>query len=133
MRRIFCKYTDYEVFRQTKVFLFFYFFIYLRINAFHLRTPYITKRETYAYTSIKRRHRRRNNRGCAFGGVQVAGTVRRPCFRPCIYLQLPIESISRSGFITNSRSCMCGCGSVRSLEQRCTSSYISISMSIGRS
>ncbi len=31
----------------------FYFLIYLRINAFHLRTPYITKRETYAYTSIK--------------------------------------------------------------------------------
>lgn len=31
----------------------FYFFIYLRINAFHLRTPYITKRETYAYTSLK--------------------------------------------------------------------------------
>lgn len=31
----------------------FYFLIYLRINAFHLRTPYITKRETYACTSIK--------------------------------------------------------------------------------
>lgn len=31
----------------------FYFLIYLRINAFHLRTPYTTKRETYAYTSIK--------------------------------------------------------------------------------
>lgn len=31
----------------------FYFLIYLRINAFHLRTPYITKRETYACTSIE--------------------------------------------------------------------------------
>lgn len=133
MRRIFCKYTDYEVFRQTKVILFFYFFIYLRINAFHLRTPYITKRETYACTFIKKRHRRRNNSGCAFGGVQAAKTVCRPYSRPSIPLQFPTESISRSGFITNSRSCMCGCGSVRSLESICTSSYISISMSIGRS
>lgn len=31
----------------------FYFLIYLRINAFHLRTPYITKRKTYVCTSIK--------------------------------------------------------------------------------
>ena len=130
MRRIFCKYTDYEVFRQTKVIL---FLIYLRINAFHLRTPYITKRETYACTYIKKRHRRRNNRGCAFGSVQAAKTVRRPRFHPYISLQLPTESISRSGFITNSRSCMCGCGSMRSSESICTSSYISISMSIGRS
>lgn len=30
-----------------------YFIILLRINAFHLRTPYITKRETYACTSIE--------------------------------------------------------------------------------
>lgn len=31
----------------------FYFIILLRINAFHLRTPYITKRKTYACTSIE--------------------------------------------------------------------------------
>lgn len=31
----------------------FYFFIYLRISTFHLRTPYITKRKTYVCTSIK--------------------------------------------------------------------------------
>lgn len=31
----------------------FYFLIYLRISTFHLRTPHITKRETYACTSIE--------------------------------------------------------------------------------
>ena len=130
MRRLFCKYTDYEVFRQTKVILFYYFIYELTLSicdAIHNKTRNL---RLYVY---RRRHRRRNNSGCAFGGVQVAGMARRPCFRPCIYLQLPIESISRSGFITNSRSCMCGCGSVRSSESICTSSYISISMSIGRS
>lgn len=31
----------------------FYFIILLRINAFHLQTPYITKHETYVCTSIE--------------------------------------------------------------------------------
>ena len=42
-------------------------------------------------------------------------------------------SISRSGIITKSRSCMCGWGSVRRVVDRCRLSYMSMSMSIGRS
>ena len=41
--------------------------------------------------------------------------------------------ISLSGTITKSRSCICGCGSVRSGVESCRSSYIRMSMSMGRS
>ena len=41
--------------------------------------------------------------------------------------------ISLNGTITKSRSCMCGCGSVRSGVESCRSSYIRMSMSMGRS
>lgn len=59
------------------------------------------------------------------------------CFaekRPFHRLRCPyLSSISRSGIITKSRSCMWGWGRVSDGVLMCRSSYVSMSMSIGRS
>ena len=54
-------------------------------------------------------------------------------FSHLVKIRISYSSISRSGIITKSRSCIKGCGKVSVGVVICKSSYISISISIGRS
>ena len=54
-------------------------------------------------------------------------------FSHLVKIRISYSSISRSGIITKSRSCIKGCGKVSVGVVICKSSYISMSMSIGRS